>query len=434
VNERVGTIPKPILGYFAVAAGLWACCLALMGYWHFALRRHYPYTLIFIPHTLFGDFHIFDERFRSLHSQRFFSPDIGIAFQYPAPGAMVYAFFDNLIPRFHFAAFLAVTLAGFALLLLLFARKVMQLGWSNGKAAGMALVGTLSMYPLLFAVHQGNIECILFLLLAGSVIALLRGRFVLAAVMIAVCASMKLYPFVLMAIFLSLKRYKEMVLAGLVFVASNIISLWILCPQIGYAWRSINEGLKISRATYMLVFLRIETPIDHSGFGVIKTILFHFKGHAEVSSRTLSLYMALMACTGLVLYFGRIRKLPLLNQIACLYVCMVSLTPESFSYTLAHLAVVWALLVLYTLHHAASGNDVRRMTPVFVCLACLLAPLNELVRNGIGYWGQVQWFLLIALLCVSLTYRWEGFEALSWVSPKLWPARETATGEPATAS
>jgi len=386
----------------------------------------YPYSSLFPRLTLFCDFQIFDGRFRSLHSANFFSPHLGGALAYPAPAAMVYALFDNvlpsfdkLLPRFHVEAFELVTMISVALLLLLLIKKMMHLGYETWKAGGLATGAAVLMFPFWFVWHQANIEIVLFLLLASGLIAFLRGRFWLAAVLIAVCVSMKLFPFILLALFLPLKRYKELVLAGIVFILSNLISLWVICPQIDIAWKGISYGLKASRENYMLVYLGRETPMDHSTYGFVKTLFLQVKHQQIFSSHSLTLCMTVMACLGLAIYFGRIRKLPWLNQIACLYICMLVLTPESFEYTLTHLAVVWALFVLYTMQRAKNLQDVQGMTKAFVCLAILLAPLGELNFHGVGYGGQVKCVVLYILLYIALTSRWEGFETAHWISPEL---------------
>jgi hypothetical protein len=97
---------------------------------------------------------------------------------------------------------------------------------------------------------------------------------------------------------------------------------------------------------------------------------------------------------------------------------MLVLVPESFEYTLIHLAVPWGLLVLYTIQCAKEGRSLKRLTPAFLCLAFVLSAQNELLVYR-GYWGQAKCLVLVALLVISLTSRWEGFENLDWITNSL---------------
>ncbi|MBI5554645.1 MAG: DUF2029 domain-containing protein [Elusimicrobia bacterium] len=83
-------------------------------------------------------------------------------------------------------------------------------------------------YPLMFLLDRGNIEGLLFLLLALFVYFYSARKYLLAVTVLAMAISLKLYPAVLLVLLLSEKRFREAVLCllmGFLFSLSGLLFL-----------------------------------------------------------------------------------------------------------------------------------------------------------------------------------------------------------------
>jgi hypothetical protein len=417
-EQRTKGLPPSITYYLAVNAFAWMVCLTLFFFWARVQHLPYPYYSIFMPETGLRDLWWCGGQFASLHSEQFFNAGPYEPWAYPPGTAIAFALFHNVLPRFHSIPFISVTFGGLCVLAMFFVQCLQRLGVTRFKAITLAVVALVPVYPFAFTWTTGNIEFILFLTLSCGIIAFLRGHYLAASICIGFCASMKLFPFVFLALFLSRRRYKDMVVAVVSFFVSSLAGLWLLCPDIRFSWKQLNAALKLNRSTYMQAYLYPQSAADHSMWGLIKTASFIHSRQTRFSGRSISLYMAASAIIGLALYFWKIRSLPLLNQIVCLYLAMVLLVPESFEYTLIHLSIALALLVLYAFQAAGNARSPKGLIAAFLCLAVVLAPENELIFHGHGYWGPAKCIVLILLFFVALTSRWEGLESASWLRPK----------------
>ncbi len=86
-------LPRAVKVYWIATIVLTALALLVVGIRRYFLLEGYPYnTLLFIPEVRFSDFTIYSERFKHFGTEAFFSYP-GHPFTYPAPVALVYAFF-----------------------------------------------------------------------------------------------------------------------------------------------------------------------------------------------------------------------------------------------------------------------------------------------------------------------------------------------------
>jgi len=414
-RERLLGVPLPLAYYFVASVVFWFCCTAAMLFWRQIKHWPYPYRSPLMPAPLCRDIWWCSEQFAHLHSPQFFTSRGLELYAYPPGTALPFAFFQNVLPHFHSIPFLGLTFLGVAALGTAFAKGLIQLGVERWRAALVTACAFVLMFPFTFVWTTGNIEIVLYLALSSGVLAFLRGRFTVAAVLFGFCASMKFYPFVMLALFLPFRRYKEIAIGAGSFVLSSLAGLWLLCPNLQIAYQELGKSLRANRVAYMESFLIPQSAADHSIWGLIKTLWFLHSRRLHFPSWTVSAYTATMAVIGISLYFGRIRKLPLLNQIVCLYLCLLLMVPESFEYTLVHVSVVWALLVLYMWQRAQNGLRVSHLTPVFVYLAFILSVQNELIYRH-GFWGQAKCIVLLLLLGTALVQPWDGLENSDWVT------------------
>ena len=121
--------------------------------------------------------------------------------------------------------------------------------------------------------------------------------------------------------------------------------------------------------------------------------------------------MPVMAFAGIIVYFDVIRKLPVVNQVICLIVATILLPPVSYDYTLLHLYVPWALLLLVAVE--SRRRHVAGLTAAMVCCAILFAPVTELIVHGQSYGGQVKACALVGLGLIALVRKFpSGFDAV----------------------
>jgi hypothetical protein len=261
-------------------------------------------------------------------------------------------------------------------------------------------------FPFRFEYQLGNLEVCIFVILAVAIIAFLRGYGYTAAALIGVAASMKVFPAVYLALFLSRREYRKFSAGLVVAAAMNLLGLWFVCPSISVSYRGIQAGLGIFRAVYMLQYRLVDTGFDHSIFGFIKRVS-HVWGVDAMPGGFLTGYLVVAALAGVALYFLIIRRLPLLNQILCLCVAMLLLPPTSHDYTLMHLYVPWGLLVLYAIQTSKLKLEAPGLLAAFVCFGILMSPENELSYGHAGFSGQVKAITLVVLMAIALKRRWE---------------------------
>jgi hypothetical protein len=344
------------------------------------------------------DFTLFTEQFRYFHHPEFF---LIREFPYPAPVAIPYAiFFSSSHPLRLFISFILTT---FLLAGLIFARAMRRRGVSALKADLFVLASLLLAYPLWFDLKQGNIEICVWILIAFGVWAFCKGRGYPAAAAFGIAGSMKIFPFVYVALFLTRRKYREVAFAAFTAACSTLISLWLVGPNIVDTWRKINSGIAFFRTTFMLHFRRDEIGFDHSLFGIYKRFAHHLPP-SEQLGHIVNIYLAVAAVCGIALYILKIRHLPLINQALCLTVASILLPPISFDYTLMQLYIPWAMLVLFAQQRGQTHKKIPGLAAAFICFAILMSPQSEFLRHATRYGGQIKALVLIVLMAVSLKY------------------------------
>lgn len=372
------------------------------------LHLGYPYTWPLMPlATRYYDFSLYRARFAYFHSPQFFTFE-GPAYLYPAPLAALHKLL-YLLPG-GTRMFLGLLLATWAAGGLLLARALVRRGVSRRNAALLVGVATLCSYPLSFESEQANLEWVLCVLVGCGLMAFLRGRGFAAAACFGIAGSMKIYPLVLVGLMLSRRQYKQAAAAFLVCGVSTVVGLWLVCPDLATSWHGTQVGLETFRQWYVLRYEQV--GFDHSLVGLGKALsLVALPGPLAPQGLALlvNLYLVVAAFAGVVLYFDRIRKLPVINQMLCLTVATILLPPVSYDYTLLHLYLPWGLMVLVAVERRAS----KGMLAAMVSFAILFAPETELIVRGRSYGGQVKALALVALFGIGLARRFES----EWDSP-----------------
>ncbi len=358
--------------------------------------RYGPYDFP-LGRTYFPDFVRFSERFRWFHSAAFFAPGPP-PFLYPTPAAAVYAVFYRLFPRHALPAFLGFAVGILSAAAVGFGITLSRRGIRAWEAMLFSIVVLACSYPVWTVLKQGNIEIAIAALVTAGVTLFVAGRGYSAAACFGLAASMKLYPVIFLGLFMARRQYREMAWGVCVLVGATVLSLWLVCPSVGVSWQAYREGVAQFGQLYV-VRMRPEIGTDHSLFALLKQGLDPLRT-PEQMSRLLGWYLVSAGVIGVVLFFVRIRRLPVVNQVICLSVASVLLPPVSYEYTLLAMFAPAAMLVLL----AVDGRGMRGLAGVMCCLALLLGPMPELIWRGQVFEGQVKALVLVLLFWVGLRY------------------------------
>jgi hypothetical protein len=398
----------PVLKRYLVQSAIWtALCIAAEVICNL-LHWGYPYNYFAVPfENHFGDFGFHTNLFAHFHSPEFFAR--GNVLMYPAPVLVVYKLFI-LFPSagnptfviWRFEAFIMATSLAMALM---FRRALIRRGLAPWYATLFLIPTYLLSFPLWFELHQGNMEVVMWIMVTLGIWAFWTDKPWTAAGFFGVAAAMKLFPFIFLGLFIARKQYRQAALLVMAGALTTVASLWLVCPDIPYSWRQISEGVNGFRWYYVLHIMPVESGFDHSLFCVLKRLLP--KMLVSRLAQVLTVYFAVAAIAGIVLFFGKIRKQPLVNQILCLSIAAIVLPPASFDYTLLHLYAPFALLCFVALQHyrrSSSGSLPRGLSAAFILLAFLLAPQSEFILNGLRFAGQIKAIALAALFFIGLCF------------------------------
>jgi hypothetical protein len=378
------------------------------------LGSYPPYGFFFFQ----GEFWALD--FKTFHDQsiHFGSPtfwaDYGYPFTYPAFTALVYATFYHF--QHSLRVYFAVLILGGTAWLIWFWRRLIGAGADPATTVAFGLICVLGFYPIFYEYDTGNVEGLMAIALGLGVLAILYKRPMLGAGLIGIAISMKMYPFILLGLLFSRRKYRAFAFALAVAVALNYLSLWLMGPSISVAQTNIKIGIGFVKETFMVPTRPVALTYSHALFNPIKylvTLVYRLIHHnytwvqsqAErvLIRRTLKLYMAAMVVTGLTLYFGRIRRLPMLNQVLALTTASIVLTPFSSDYTLIHLLVPFTLLCCYAIERWRSGQIVPGLNWYFGFLTAAVG-FGTFCTWVNSYHDFMRCFALIGLLITALRY------------------------------
>ena len=394
---------RQFLAWTAVLASI-AFATKCICQWLLHLPAAYDY-MIFPTSFLGVDFNCFRGRFEHFHHASFFGPNSSLVFTYPAPAAVVYQFFylppePVVVYSLFFAA--CIGIVGYH-----FSGVLERYGVQRKQALIFLAVTALCSDAFICQFFLANLEIVLGFVIGFGLYFFLKNKPWASATCFAVAGSMKLFPFIFLALLLTQKKYKQIAYALVLAVVIYIASCWLLSGSVATSWHGTQAGLDFYRQNYALSFNSWDTGVDHSIWGLIKgTIVlagFHYPTNSTMAP-IMRMYMAVTTVIGLLLYFLRIRFLPVLNQVLTICIISILLTPSSKDYTLMHLYVPWAMLVLLAVQAHRQHREIQGLKAAFVCLALLLAPISEIIARGNVLSGQIKSVQLIALLIIGLRF------------------------------
>ncbi|GAC1356281.1 MAG: hypothetical protein NVSMB3_02400 [Acidobacteriaceae bacterium] len=404
ITQTKISLPPAVLRALQVFAALYLVCFVAELLCRFSLHYGFPYIWPLQPYyPPFSDFTFFAQLRPGFHSGLFFTA--AQPFNYPATLAVVFEALFQL--PFPLPSYLLLILLGFVLGARLFVRALRQEGLSTSSL--FLLISALAVsYPLWFELEQANIEALVLLIITLGLWSFLRNRPYAAAVCFGIATSMKIFPFVFLALLLIRRQYRALAFGCLAALGFSVACLWLETGSVSTSWHGTSGGMEYFRQHYSVTV----NGFDHSLFEVEKRIVSGIrylhagsgKLPAEEAAAMLRFYLPVVALAGIASFFTRIRRMPVVNQILALTVACIVLPPVSFEYTLMHLYAPCALLVLVAVRSARREGTVPGLAAALLTMAVLLAPETEFIAGAITLEGEIKCLALLTLFYLALRY------------------------------
>jgi hypothetical protein len=409
MNEYV-TVRRILIWYLSAIAALSAIALSIVYVRGVILNQPYPFnSLLYDPDIRFFDITIFDMRFWSfLRSGDFFGP-LSAPYAYPAPAVFAtlpfYMVSDNAVVPFLVFMLTAIWVATFLVWLHVRGNP----GLYTAVTCVLLLTAATS-YPFYMLMDRGNIEGLIWVLLALGLASFTAERFWLAALLIGAAASMKPFPGVLLLLLLARRKYREFILGGVTFVVLNLAAMHALSGSVVGTWEKLAAGFGGFADHWVYAYRSHEIGVDHSLFSILKQVV-HLKQKYPVLDRTMEsihlYYFALVYgsfAAGYLLYF---RRLPVLNQLFLFVIASTLFPYVAYDYTLVQVYIPWTAFLLYLCTDIASGRaSLTQAQALRILLPCavIFTPQTYLIiAKGIGCGGQVKALALMALMHAAIT-------------------------------
>jgi len=383
-----------------------------------------PYRFFIFPrYLLFIDLRCFESRFQFFHTPHFFlrTPAQGLIFMYPAPAALLYQFFYLFRSYNHYSKlYLAIVTIAIALVAAAFYKTLLEHKVSKLSATAFITVSVACSYPLMVNTFLANMEIFIGLLIGVGFYCFLTGRYMWAATCFGIATSIKIFPFIFIALFLGKKQYKIMAYFIALAAVITVFSLWLVSGSVVDSWHGIQDGLAFFADAYTLDQHPMAIAIDHSLFALFTGSFDMFRIHYPTKptlQAVMHWYLRLTAVSGIALYFLRIRLLPVLNQILCFCTIAILFTPASHDYTIMHLYVPFGMLALLTIDATQRGVKIPGLTPLFVLFLIAFVPTNEFIVHANQINGQIKALALIGILYVALKHPFVAPEQPSIYAP-----------------
>ena len=381
----------------------------------FAIAYARGIHLLGVARLEFQDFKIYQTRFALYGTPAFYVNHGGaeIPWTLPAAMALLYRFYYSLpFPLAMYLGTLVLIVAAAAVAMFVALRRRGIIPW---QAAAFTLVVLVTCYPLWFLLETANLELFVVLLVAGGVVSFLRGNRFWAAAFFGAAAALKLTPILYLALFCT-KRDVRKLAAGLgVFAALFLISHWMAGPSFAVAIAGTRTALHDYEAHLILGMRPEGLAYDHSLFSICKQAYLVIRIALHRSGLTLPamyrVYVPLSALAAAVLYFLRVRKLPVLNQVLAVTIFALLLPGMSWDYRLLHLLAGWAFVVFFVLEckepYPPFLNHILLLFAIlFTCQTYLSyrLPAGDGVSFPVAYGGQVKAAMLVVLLIYVLRH------------------------------
>ena len=273
------------------------------------------------------------------------------------------------------------------------------------EATVIAALLMLTSYPWHTLYDRANMELFVYVFLAAGVWAFLAGRPLLAAALWGCAGALKIYPLALLAVFLHRRTLRPLLMGFATFAGVLLLSFWFVGPTVMIAAKGTIAGLTGFVGHYAGTARREELNLDHSALGAIKEILSLHMFHQGSDWPGLSrVYQIVVFLGAPLIFFGWIRKLPLLNELCLLLIGVVLLPPVSYDYTLVHTYLILAIVMGAYFSAIRNSRAFPGATVYFTAFALLATPQTWLHLKGLRPNGVIKCLALIAIASLLLRF------------------------------
>jgi hypothetical protein len=397
-NDKGGMpLPKILRWFWIGSVGAFALTLLVACLEYRAGMNRYRWTGFDTPY--FRDLLEEGPTFRLLHTAAFFDPK-NLPVAYPPFGtvqlALLYSFGHPVI----FFLILAAAWLGFAIWGV--SRALVESGIDRRIATLFPLTLALVSFPVERLVVQGNIELFLWIFAAAGTWAYLRDREDVAAIFWGLAAASKLFPAVLLVLLLARRKFRAFAIGMLVFVGVSMLSAVYLGPDLATAWKGSFQNVFGYQQLRAAELTTRELNANHSWFLLVKFA-------AAVSGLSaLKLVKSYYVCGGLffgAVFFGRLRKMPVANQLLGASIFMLTLPTISYFHTLVNLYAPLLLLFFVAIRADRAGVRIDGLSTAILLFVPLFASFQLFTfPTVLLFCGLVQAVLLLVLFVYALQY------------------------------
>lgn len=398
--------PRPLTAYLAISllfTGLsFACLLYNTHRGNLTLGRDALY-----PQWAGFDFYAYVNRFLHLHSAEFFTTTAfpNFPWYYPAPAILVYYPFYLFSPVHQdhtgYIAFEVVAIALASSLAVMWARQLHAEGLSARASYLFCFGAFIFSYPLYFALQRGNVEALTWTLAAAAIYFVPRRRYLLAAAIIGIATSIKLYPALLFILLANRKRWREILFGTLIAITVTASALFLIEPNLVDSAHRVFKGVSEFTRVYTEGY---SAQQDHSAFHLVKFFTYNHEPRFRYEEHRYLLIATPLTLLGLI----ALRRRPTVNLCVFLICGMVCLPPVSFDYTLVYLCIPLAWLSVL----AVRASFLRLSSPATTLAICILAAVISPdiffdTRTLTGAPGAFKALGLIGLMLLSVLVPFE---------------------------
>jgi hypothetical protein len=419
VNGKGGMPLTKVLRWFWIGSVLAFGLMLLVNYLKYLagvpLNARFP-----IGGPLFGDLLEFVPTFQHAHTAGFLRSTAFSGIAYPPLGAVLYAL------MYSFGHPVVFYLGTLALWLGIAIAEVRQRLINNGIGRVTAMLFPLTLaavsFPIEGLIQRGNIELFVWILTAVGIWAFLRDRDKTAAALWGLAAATKLYPMILLALLVAKLRLRAFVLGMATFVVASILSMAYMGPSMSVALRTSQRNVFGYQNVRTSEWNLHEFAANHSAFIPIRFVALIVGGAAV---NLTNLYYLFGGVVFIALFVGRVRKMPVTNQVLVVTAFMVMLPPISYFYTLIHLYAPFLMLMFLAIRAERAGaripgllGTILLFVPIFASFTIFTYPRAFLLG------GLVQALMLMSLLLRAIQFSFSIEEARRVEKERVLPKAE----------
>lgn len=393
-------IPPCLRLFLVLTVILNGFALASLPYYYVVYGETWRVALWSEPSDRFGDFWHYFKLFSVFHTQAFFTSTE--RFAYPAPCAVLTDWLFKFGPQAHivYICLFAAILVGSASL---FYKTLRSYTIRPRSAVLFTTLLTLTSYPWLKLLDRSNLELFVYLFIASGVWAYLKGHRTLAATLWGCAGAMKIYPLLLLVLFLRKNLLRQFAIGCATTLAVLLASFWFVGPTIATAALGSFHGVTGFLGSYAGTSRVRELNVDHSILGAIKEVCLLDKSHLVRHWKHQSTgYEAAVILIGPFLYFYRVRQLPLWNRLSLFLIAIALLPPVSYDYTLIYVYIVMGIVTAAYLHALKSGRSLPYANTFFVAFAVVASSQGWIQHSIMAFNGLIKCITMLTLCALLL--------------------------------